>query len=228
MGSGLGPAGPTMSASYRELKALRALPAMKAYAIRHCRLTFRWMDDVWQIWRASMPADIKQALADLRAPRFYGDGLLLGDTNDDVSFGFKYRQSKGLLRVRQHLTFVSTFEEGKAAKKWPAAHGPDAFMAEKAKAGILQGYCPRVLDFSNEPAEIIVREAERVLSELRASGHHPALLRKAWAKTRRKATKPLPDLPCSFDHSPLVAHRKNLLLDLQSFVSAPSAALGGA
>lgn len=191
MGSGLGPAGSTLAAVRREIRGLDALPFSVKMTVERCVLKIRWMDDIWHVYPKVLSDKVKKAVKALSARDFYGSQLDLKITDDDVSFGFKFNVDKGIIEVEQGLTFRRNVIGELAPKLWPVIQGPQCFMPDPAKKGILSGHFIRLLDYTNKDVAEVQIKTDRLCRELRASGFSSSEISDAWARTLKMATRPL-------------------------------------
>jgi hypothetical protein len=220
MGSGLGPSGSTLAAAYREIKFLQALPLLTRFQLREQALLFRWMDDVWQVFPRTLPGQALEALKAMRHKAFYGEQLIQKPTDERVAFGFAFHEDSGQLKVSQNLGFRHDFDLVKAPKPWSLIQGPNSFVSDRAREGVLLGYFLRILDSTNEEPPVVVAHLERLVRELLYVGHRPDILRKVWKKVDRMAATPLPSLDGVLAESSETASVRAQLSDLSHFVTA--------
>lgn len=191
MGSGLGPGGSSLLASWKEGKLWHAACTdVHIFIILRCIIA-RWMDDLYILKPSFLPpavADFFRALTELN---FYGEKLLLERDFSVQPFGFLAIISELGLQLTQNLKYKSSFAKSDYQQLWPNLQCAISFQSASRKRGLLYGLGVRLLDMAASGPEVLTASLERYQLELLSLGFLPDLINRVSDKVTKLASREL-------------------------------------
>lgn len=136
MGSGLGPGGASLLASWKEGKLWRAAPmAVQIFVTRRC-LIARWMDGLYILKPESLPPAAADFFRELTSLNFYGVKLLLERDFSVQPFGFIALISALGVELSQNLKYRCPYAVAQYSQKWPDLQCALSFQSVPQKRGL--------------------------------------------------------------------------------------------
>lgn len=221
MGSGLGPGGSSLLASWKEGKLWHAASMdVHLFIILRC-ITARWMDDLYILKPKFLPPAVAGFFRELTKVNFYGEKLLLERDFSVQPFGFIALISKFGLSLSQNLKYRHPFSSSEYDQPWPSLQCALSFQSVPQKRGLLYGLGVRLLDMTASGAPTLTSSLERYPLELLSLGFSPQLINRVSDKVEKLASREL-HLP-RFDHLENwgASHEfKRITLDLSAHIDS--------
>ena len=187
----------TFYAAMREFLFLSRLPPPVLRELQTRTLCVRWLDDVLHAYPTDLSPGALRAMRQLQHRRFYGGTLeLLYDKDVRAAFGFWVQARRGVLLIRERLTFTHTKSAllGNTGDVWPLLPPEWQFGSRKTSYNIALGRLTRHLDTTNADQSDVLSGLKRILSELRSVGYSSGMLNRAVKQLTRTATVDLDPL----------------------------------
>lgn len=191
MGSGLGPGGSSLLASWKEGKPWNSSSLdVRIFITLRCIIA-RWMDDLYILKPSWLPPGVAVFFKTLTDLNFYGVKLLLERDFSVQPFGFIAILSDKGLQLSQNLKYRASFAATSYIQKWPSLQSALSFQSVSQKKSIMFGLGIRTLDMAASEAKPLIQALERYQLELLSLGFSSQNINLVSAKIEKLASREL-------------------------------------